>query len=411
MQGVRVLRLGMTYPLDTGIVRQFAGRSRGDPRDRGEAGVRRDVRARRRSTPLPNGLASSASATPAAASVPSTASSQPIACLPCWPAASRPALSSARMEARLAVLESAAASVTTRPWPASRSSAAAARTTDPPTFPKVGRRWRSRLPRHGAVDGSRCRQHLAHGRRGSPVDRPALASPTGAHVPEHRRRHVLPLRKPRDPRIGGGRSQRHVQVAVQPRRRDDGWAGRGRAHPVPELTTGLAAEGVSRIIVCATTPRSTAARRRLGARESTVWQRDRLDEAQRVLARHARRDGDRLRPAVRGREATRPQARRAGDADDADLHQRSRVRRLRRLRREEQLPVRATGGDRVRTARRRSISRRATSTTRASRATARRSSRSTSRQRRSASRPTVALRTSSSWNRRSDRGWTVRSRW
>ncbi|QNG20556.1 indolepyruvate ferredoxin oxidoreductase family protein [Rhodococcus triatomae] len=53
------------------------------------------------------------------------------------------------------------------------------------------------------------------------------------------------------------------------------------ALPVPELTHQLAAEGVAKIIVCADDP--ARHRRAHFARGVTVWDRDRLDEAQRIL--------------------------------------------------------------------------------------------------------------------------------
>ena len=60
------------------------------------------------------------------------------------------------------------------------------------------------------------------------------------------------------------------------------------------------------------------------------------------------RHGADPRPAVRGGEAPAAQARQAGRAHDARVHQRAGVRGLRRLRQEVQLPVRPAGGDGVR---------------------------------------------------------------
>ena len=52
--------------------------------------------------------------------------------------------------------------------------------------------------------------------------------------------------------------------------------------PVPQLTRWLEAEGVTRVIVCSDDPGKYPRRARWGA-HTTVWHRDRLDEAQRLL--------------------------------------------------------------------------------------------------------------------------------
>ena len=117
--------------------------------------------------------------------------------------------------------------------------------------------------------------------------------------------------------------------------------------PVPELTRILEAEGVVRTIVCAEEPSSYPDDARWG-RNVDVWPRDRLDEAQQLL-----RDVvgvtviiyDQGCAAEKRRAA---QAREAGDTGAARLHQRAGVRGLRRLWREEQLPVGAALRDRVR---------------------------------------------------------------
>ena len=67
---------------------------------------------------------------------------------------------------------------------------------------------RHRLPLHGAVDGPRDRHLHPHGRRGCQLDRAGALHRDRAHLPEHRRRHLLPLRHSRDP--GRGRRRRQT---------------------------------------------------------------------------------------------------------------------------------------------------------------------------------------------------------
>ena len=58
---------------------------------------------------------------------------------------------------------------------------------------------RHRLPHDGDVDGPQRRDGHAHGRRRRAVDRHGAVHRRDAHLPEHGRRHVRPLREPGDP--------------------------------------------------------------------------------------------------------------------------------------------------------------------------------------------------------------------
>ena len=99
---------------------------------------------------------------------------------------------------------------------------------------RAGRRARlrrHRLPLHGALDGPQHRGLHPDGRRGRELDRRGAVLDTHARLPEPRRRHLLPLRHPRDPRRRRGRRQHHLQDPLQRRRRDDRRpAGRRPAH-------------------------------------------------------------------------------------------------------------------------------------------------------------------------------------
>ena len=56
---------------------------------------------------------------------------------------------------------------------------------------------RHRLPHDGDVDGPQRRDGHPHGRRGRAVDRHGAVHRHQAHLPEHGRRHLRPLRQPR----------------------------------------------------------------------------------------------------------------------------------------------------------------------------------------------------------------------
>ena len=81
---------------------------------------------------------------------------------------------------------------------------------------------RHRLPRHGDLDAGPA--HLAdqpHGRRRRGLGRPGAVHLREAHLPESRRRHLLPLRPDGDPPVRRRRHQHHLQDPLQRRGRDD----------------------------------------------------------------------------------------------------------------------------------------------------------------------------------------------
>ncbi len=87
------------------------------------------------------------------------------------------------------------------------------------------RRRRHRMPRDGRPDGSRARRRRGRadgdGQRGRAVDRHGPVHRAPAPRPEHRRRHVLPLRLARRPGGGRRRGRHDLQAALQRHRRDD----------------------------------------------------------------------------------------------------------------------------------------------------------------------------------------------
>ena len=90
------------------------------------------------------------------------------------------------------------------------------------------RRRRHRLPHDGAAEpGGQGRDHRHHadGRRGRAVDRHGAVHRGHPPRPEPGRRHVPPLRLARGPRGGRGRREHHLQAALQRARRDDGRPG------------------------------------------------------------------------------------------------------------------------------------------------------------------------------------------
>ena len=80
---------------------------------------------------------------------------------------------------------------------------------------------RGRVPLHGHLHGPRQRHPHPHGRGGGELDGAGPLRPDRACLPEPRRRHLLPLRAPRDPGVRRGRDQHHLQDPLQRRGGDD----------------------------------------------------------------------------------------------------------------------------------------------------------------------------------------------
>ena len=103
-----------------------------------------------------------------------------------------------------------------------------------------------------------------------------------AHLREPRRRHVLPLGLARDARRGGGQGQHHLQDPLQRRGRDDGRpAGRRPAHRAADHRQ-VAAEGVKTVVVVTDEPEKYPASADFAA-GVTIRHRDELDAVQREL--------------------------------------------------------------------------------------------------------------------------------
>ena len=85
----------------------------------------------------------------------------------------------------------------------------------------LARLRRHRLPLHGAVDGPLDARLHPDGRRGRQLDRRGAVLEDAACVPEHRRRHLQPLRLHGAPRLDRLGRQRHLQDPLQRRRRHD----------------------------------------------------------------------------------------------------------------------------------------------------------------------------------------------
>ena len=80
---------------------------------------------------------------------------------------------------------------------------------------------RHRLPLHGAVDGPQDARLHADGRRRRQLDRRSAFLKARSRFPKSRRRHLQPLRLPRDPRGDRLRGDDDLQDPVQRRRRHD----------------------------------------------------------------------------------------------------------------------------------------------------------------------------------------------
>ena len=204
-----------------------------------------------------------------------------------------------------------------------------------------------RLSRHGDGDGPRHHRGHPHGRGGRAVGRHRAVHRDAAPLPEHRRRDVLPLGRPRAELRGGLRGEHHLQDPLQRRGRDDRRPERGggprhsRAQPAPRGRGGQADHHHERRSGQVLGDLDRGQRGGLASRPAAGGP---------VPARgHQRRHGADPRPALRGGEAAAAQARQDGRSDDPRLHQRAGVRGMRGLRQEVELPVRAADRHRVRT--------------------------------------------------------------
>ena len=113
---------------------------------------------------------------------------------------------------------------------------------------------------------------------------------------------------------------------------------------VPQITRQVAAEGARRIVVVTDEPGKFAAGHRVRAGHHGAPPRRARRRAARA-ARSARPHDPGVRPDLRGREAAAAQARQVPGSARAGVHQRRGVRRLRRLLRPVQLRVGAAAGD------------------------------------------------------------------
>ena len=96
---------------------------------------------------------------------------------------------------------------------------------------RLARAGRHRLPLHGDVDGPRHRHLHPDGRRRRDLVRAGGVHRNPARLPEPRRRHLLPFRLAGDPPVGRRRRQHHLQDPLQRCGRDDRRPA-GRRHAV-----------------------------------------------------------------------------------------------------------------------------------------------------------------------------------
>ena len=246
------------------------------------------------------------------------------------------------------------------------------------------RRRRHRLPRDGRADGPRARRRRRRadgdGQRGRPVDRHGAVHRAPAPRPEHRRRHVLPLRLARRP--GGGRRRRrhHLQAALQRHRRDDRRPGPAGSDDGARRRPVAAARGrqprhrhVRRpgpLEVRRLRPAAPRAGRRAGPHPA--------DRGAGRAGRGAGRDRAAPRPGVRRREAPRPQPRAGRPSRTSASSSTSACARAAATAATRATACPCSRSTRRTGARRGSTRRAATSTCPACRATARRSPRSPS---------------------------------
>ena len=226
--GIRVLKLGMIWPLEQERRARVRRRPRRDPGGRGEGPVRRDASSRRRSTAPPARRASSASA---------TSSGEPLLPMELDVDADLVARAVAAACAR-----AGCGSTPSRPTCAGSTSSTARprRAADGAARPVLllglpaqlldqgarghARGRRHRLPHDGAAEPrgqGRDHRHHADGRRGRPVDRPGAVHRRPPPRPEPGRRHLPPLRLAGRARGGRRGREHHLQAALQRARRDD----------------------------------------------------------------------------------------------------------------------------------------------------------------------------------------------
>ena len=205
---------------------------------------------------------------------------------------------------------------------------------------------RHRLPLHGDLDLRGDDADLQpDGRRGRGLDRPGAVHRDAARVRQSRRRHLLPLRHPGDPRCGRRQGQHHLQDPLQRRRR----------HDRRPAARGLAQRGAAR---WPARGRGAGADRGRGRRRRGRQHRCPAGRCAGAAARGARcgaagpaRDqghhGPDLCPDLRRREAPPPQARRLPRSRQARRDQRHGLRGLRRLQQQVELRLGRAGRDRV----------------------------------------------------------------
>ena len=181
------------------------------------------------------------------------------------------------------------------------------------------------------------------GRRGRVLARRGAVQHAAAHLPEHRRRHLLPFGLAGDPRRDRIRRQHHLQDPLQRRGRHDRRPADGdrqsrRAADHPRSSRPRACARSSSSPTSPTSTRWAPA----SPPASQVHHRDELDAVQRALREVAGRHGPGLRPDLCRREAPPPQARRVPDPDRARGDQRAGLRGLRRLRRRQSTASRSS---------------------------------------------------------------------
>ncbi len=350
--GIRILKLGMIWPLEHEIDARLRARPRRDPRRRGEGAVPRDA---------PEGRALRAGGCPAHPRQARRARrAAPAARARARRRPDRPRRGRAARGARSADRLGGGAPAQARgdPRPARRVADGAAHALLLLRLPaqQLGqgarghaRRWRHRLPHDGAAEPrgqGRDHRHHADGRRGRAVDRHGAVHGRQPPRAEPGRRHLPPLGLARDPRRRRGRGEHHLQAALQRARRDDGWPGdRGtaqRAGPHPLARARGRPPDHRHYRGHEPLPGRGAIRDRRAARPQG---------AARLAAGAGRgrgRHGADPRPGVRGRAAPPAQARQGRRARPARVDQRAGLRGLRRLRGEVELPLGSAGRDRVR---------------------------------------------------------------